>query len=51
LATGLKLAAVAVGGTLGVVGMLNDFKDKTGRLTDGGSSISWDWLLASLVGW
>lgn len=46
----LKVVAVAISGTLGIVGMLNDFKDKNGRLNRWGKLNLLGLVVASLVG-
>jgi len=46
----LKLSAMGISGALGVVAMLNDFKDKDGRLTRWGRVNLAGLVLASLVG-
>jgi hypothetical protein len=45
----LKLASLAITGILGVVGLLNDFKDKNGKLTKWGKISLWGLLFAAFV--
>jgi hypothetical protein len=45
----LKLASLAITGILGVVGLLNDFKDKNGKLTKWGKISLWGLVFAAFV--